>query len=119
MRLRTWLRQAVTASGVDVAAGEEAVGEPDGAELEAAGGERLAALADQQLGRAAADVDEEQPPVEHGHRLEHAEVDQPGLLDAGDHLDVDAGLGWARSMNSSALTASRTALVATARTTAS
>ena len=74
------------------AAGEEAVGEPDGAELEAAGGERLALLADQQLGRAAADVDEQQPAVEHRHGLQHAEVDQPGLLDARDDLDLDAGL---------------------------
>ena len=89
---RTYSRQAVDRASAGVAAREEAVGEPDGAELEAAGGERLALLADEQLGRAAADVDEEQPPVEHRHRLQHAEVDQAGLLGAGDHLDVDAGL---------------------------
>ena len=73
------------------AAGEEAVGEAHRAELEAAGGQHLAALAEQQLGRAAADIDEEDPPVEHRHGLEHAEVDQPRLFDARDHLDADVG----------------------------
>ena len=78
---------------------------------------RLAALADQQLGRTAADVDEQQAAVEHRHRLEHAEVDQPGLLDPRDHLDVRRRPpSRARSMNSRALVASRVALVATART---
>ena len=33
-----------------------------------------------------------EPLVEHRHRLQHAEVDEPGLLDAGDDLDLDAGL---------------------------
>ena len=89
---RTYSRHAAIDVVADVAAGEEAVGEPDGAELEAAGGQRLAPLAEQQLGRAAADVDEEHPLVEHRHRLQHAEVDQPGLLGAGDDLDVDARL---------------------------
>ena len=77
----------------DVAAREEAVRQADRADLEAACRERLAALAEQQLRRSAADVDEEDPPVEDGHRLEHAEVDQAGLLGAGDDLDVDARLG--------------------------
>ena len=80
----------------DLAAREEAVGEADGADLQAARRDRLAALADEQLGRPAADVDEQQPAVEHRDRLEHAEVDQPGLLDAGDDLDVDAGLATRR-----------------------
>ena len=40
-----------------------------------------------------ADVDEQQPLVEHGDRLQHAEVDEAGLLEAGDDLDPDAGLG--------------------------
>ena len=65
----------------------------------------------------------EPPPMSHtsslrsntGHRLEHAEVDEAGLLEPRDHLDVDAGLVRARSMNSARFSASRTALVATAR----
>ena len=32
------------------------------------------------------------PLLEHRHRLQHAEVDQPCLLDAGDHLDLDLRL---------------------------
>ena len=76
----------------DRATGEEAVGRPHRAELEAAGGDDLAALAEQELGRAAADVDEQQPPVEDGDRLEHPELDQASLLDPRDDLDVDPGL---------------------------
>ena len=49
-------------------------------------------LADQDLGAAAADVDQQQAPVEHGDGLQDAEVDEAGLLDAGDDLDLDAGL---------------------------
>ena len=72
--------------------GEEAVGQPDRSQLEAAGGEHLSPLADQDLGRAAADVAQEQPAVEHRHGLQHAEVDEAGLLHAGDDLDLDARL---------------------------
>ena len=71
---------------------EEAVGQPDGTELEAAGGEHLAPLADQDLGRPAADVDEQRPLLEHRHRLEDTEVDQPRLLEPRDHLDLDLRL---------------------------
>ena len=53
--------------------------------------------------------------VEHRHGLEHAEVDEPGLLEAGDDLDLDARLARARSRNSARFSASRTARVATAR----
>ena len=74
----------------DVAAREEAVGQAHGADLEAARGQRLAAFADEQLRRSAADVDEQQPPVEHRHRLQDTEMDQPRLLDPGDHLDAHA-----------------------------
>ena len=73
-----------------------------------------------ELGRAAADVDDEDPLVEDGHRLEHTEVDEAGLLDAGDHLDVHPGFvaGPLRGTRRGS-SASRTALVATAWTSAS
>ena len=78
--------------------------------------EHLALLADEELGAAAADVDEQEPLVEDRHGLEHAEVDEAGLLDAGDDLDVDRRpRRWARWTKSSWFSASRTALVATAR----
>jgi hypothetical protein len=70
--------------------GEVAAAEPDRAQLEAAGSQDLAPGAHDQLGRAAADVAHEHLPVEHRHGLEHAEVDEPRLLEAGDDLDVDA-----------------------------
>ena len=89
---RTYWRHGAIAFGSTRAAGEEAVGQAHGAELEAARGERLAPLADEHLGRAAADVDEQHALVEHRHRLQHAEVDQPRLLGAGDDLDLDARL---------------------------
>ena len=89
---RMYERHSLTDRVVVDAAGEESVGQSHGAELEAARRERLAAFADQHLGRPAADVDEDQPLVERRHRLQHAEMDQPGLLQAGDHLDVDLGL---------------------------
>ena len=76
----------------DLAAREETVGEAHRPDLQAARRERLAALSDQQFGGSAADIDEEQAAVEHWDGLEHAEVDQPGLLDAGDHLDRHARL---------------------------
>ena len=76
--------------------GEEPLGEPDGADLEAAGGQHVAPRPDDELGAAAADVDDEHLLVEDRHRLQHPEVDQPGLLDAGDHLDADVGLGQRR-----------------------
>ena len=58
--------------------------------LVAAGGQDLAPGADHQLGRAAADVAHHHLAVEHGHRLEDAQVDEPGLLEPRDDLDVDA-----------------------------
>ena len=53
--------------------------------------------------------------VEHGHRLQHAQVDEARLLEAGDDLDLDAPSARARSMNTARFSASRTAEVATAR----
>src|SRR5690606_29858912 len=48
---------------------------------------RLAALADDQLGAAAADVDDERRPRSARRMVRYAEVDEPRFLDAGDHLD--------------------------------
>ena len=67
-------------------------GEPDGAELEAERRQRLASLADQHFGAAAADVDEHEAPIEHRHRLQYAELDETGLLHPTDDLHVDPGL---------------------------
>ena len=69
---------------------EVAPGQPDAAELEAAGGQDLALGAHHQLGGPAADVAHHDLAVEHRHRLQHAQVDEPGLLEPGDHLDLDA-----------------------------
>jgi hypothetical protein len=82
---------------VDIAAAqrlvaEEALGEADGAELEAARLEHATGPAENELGAAAADVDQHDLLIEDGHRLQHTQVDEPGLLDPGDHLDLDAGL---------------------------
>ena len=76
------LAAALDVLGLHRAAGEEALGEPDGAEPEAAAGQHVAALAEEQLGGAAADVAEQHPLVEQRERLQHAEVDQAGLLEA-------------------------------------
>ena len=74
------------------AAGKEPFGETDGAQLEAAGPQRLAALAHHELGGAAADVHEHELAVVHGQGLQHPQVDEAGLLHSRDHLDLDAGL---------------------------
>ena len=91
-------RSHLPAAGVNVARlqlarSEEALGEPVRAEFQAARRQRLALQPDEQLGGAATDVAEQQALVEHRHRLEHAEVDQASLLDAGDDLDVHPRLG--------------------------
>ncbi len=82
----------VDRAGVHAVGAEEAPGQADGAQLEAADGQDVAALAHQHLGAAAADVDHQEATVEDGHRLQDAEVDEAGLLDPGDDLDLDAGL---------------------------
>ncbi len=84
-------RQSLSALGSDRAAREEAVGETYGTELEAAGREGFAAFADEHLGRAATDVDEDQPLIERRHGLQHSEVDEPCLFQPGDDLDLDLG----------------------------
>ena len=54
--------------------------------------QHLGAVADDQLGAAAADVDDEDPLVEQRQELDHAEMDQTRLLDARHDVDVDADL---------------------------
>src|SRR5690606_40637991 len=48
---------------------------------------RLVTLADDQLGAAAADVDDERRAGSARRMMRDAEIDQPGLLEPGDHLD--------------------------------
>ncbi len=78
--------------GVHRVASEEAGTHADGAQLQAAGREHLTAFADEELGGSSSDVDEHEAAVEHRHGLQHAEMDEARLLDAGDDLDVDARL---------------------------
>ena len=96
------------APSVTVAAREEAVGEAHGAELEAAGGQRLAALAD------SSSVDPPPTSTSSSRRSNTGTACstprwiRPRFLDPGDHLDVARRPpSGARSMNSWALTASR------------
>ena len=77
--------------GAEALLGEQAVAEiahrqADAADAEGLGLHRHAARADDQLGRASADVDH-QPRVHRGLQPRHALVDQPRFLAAGDHLD--------------------------------
>jgi hypothetical protein len=77
------LRERPTLEGL---VAQEALGEPDRAQLEAARLERLAVLPDHELRAPTTDVDEEVAPVEHRHGLQHPEVDETRLLCAGDDL---------------------------------
>jgi len=79
-------------TGVDPIRLEEAPGEADGPQLEAAHRQGLTSLADEHLGAASADVDEQQPPIEDGDRLQDTELDEAGFLHPGDDLDLDPGL---------------------------
>ena len=72
------------------------------------------ASADEQFGRTAADVDEEQALVERGHGLQHAEVDE-AASSTPEMTSISTPASRAAARNSSALAASRVALVATAR----
>ena len=79
---RTWRRQASSAPGwVSLPSKNRRVSRmaPSFSERD---GQHLAPLADEQLGAAAADVAQQQALVEHRHGLEHAEVDEAGLLHA-------------------------------------
>ena len=73
--------------------GEEPVGQAHRPQLQRTGREGLAALAQEELGAAAADVADEDALVVHREGGEDAEVDEPGLLHPGDDLDLDPGLG--------------------------
>ena len=68
----------------------ETVGEAHDAEREALGQEHAGAVRDDELGRAAADVDQEEGVVRGRELAPDGEVDQPGLLLAGDHVDPHA-----------------------------
>ena len=89
---RTYERHSSTARGVTMPAGKNRSVSRTAPSLKLRAAKRDALLADQHLGRAAADVDQHQPAVEHRHGLQHAEVDEARLLDAGDDLDLDVGL---------------------------
>ena len=116
---RMYERHSLTASDVVGAAGEESIGQTHGTELEAPRRERLAALADQHLGRAAADVDQDQPLLERRHAPAARRGGSAGLPPARRSPRCrpwprgGPGSGTRRSC-----AASRTALVATARTVA-
>ncbi len=70
----------------DLAVGKKAGGIAHAAHVQRFGGQRLEAVADDEFGGAAADVDH-QPPAVAGLGVGHAEIDQAGLLAAGNHLD--------------------------------
>ena len=72
---------------------EEPLGEADGAELEAACVEHPPRTTEHELGAAPSDVDQQHLLVEHRHCLQHAQMNEPCLLHARDHLDLDARLG--------------------------
>ena len=70
----------------EAAVGEEAHRQADAADLERFGQQRHAALAEDHLGGAPADVDHQARRVG-GLQVRHAGVDQPRFLAPGDHLD--------------------------------
>src|SRR5690606_41247967 len=75
----------ISALGRELAVAEEAQRAGDAAHLQALGLQRLVALADDELGAAAADVDDE-PALRRGCQVvRDAEVDQAGLLRSEEH----------------------------------
>ena len=89
---RTWRRHASTAPGwVSFPSKNRRVSRmaPSLSERDASTSPRWP---DEQLGAAAADVAQQQALVVHGHGLQHAEVDEPGLLHPRDDVDVHPGL---------------------------
>src|SRR5690606_26452479 len=84
LHLEPRLREAPAA---EPAVAEELPGEVHAADLETLELPGLVALADDQLRAAAADVDDERRARDARRIVRDAEVDQPRLLDAGDHLD--------------------------------
>ncbi len=71
---------------------EEALGEAQNAELQAFLHLDHAAVGEAELDAAAADVDERRPPLTQVEGVRHREVDEAGLLAAGDQIDVNAEL---------------------------
>src|SRR5258707_842480 len=75
---------------VDLALGKVLEAETQAAHVERFGELRLKPRADDELGRAATDVDHQAPLLRDRQRVRHAEVNQPRFLAARDHLDRKA-----------------------------
>ena len=71
----------------DLAVFKEAQGAGNAADLETLALQCLVALSDDELGTAAANVDDQARVVVHGQSMGHALIDQAGFLAAGNHLD--------------------------------
>ena len=102
------------------AAQVEPLPQADRAEGVDARADRLSPAQQREAGAAAADLDEQGPGALEAGRgrrsVTHRQVDQPALFGLVDDLERDAGARRMRSRKTSPLRASRTALVATART---
>ena len=90
---RTWRRSARTSAGSGGSPGSQARGEPAGAERQRHRGVGLLVDAVGDLQRAAADVQHQQLPGRPAEPAAGGEEGQPGLVLAGEHLQLDAGLG--------------------------
>ena len=80
--------------------GEEAIGEADMAEFERTGQFRVRTLTERKFRRATSDVDHKMSLVGRWYGAECAEMDEAGLLSAGDNAYGDSCLGEAASMKS-------------------
>ena len=108
-------RRSASSSASVGGSGDVALGLADDAGLRRDVEAHLAAVADHELGRAAADVDHERPRAVVGVALaRRAEERQPRLLVAGEDVRLEAEARATSSANSPPLAASRTALVSTA-----
>ncbi len=67
------------------------IGQANDAERQALGQKNARPIGDDELGRAPADVDQEQGVLTRRELAAEGEVNQPGLFLARDHLDLDAG----------------------------
>ena len=114
-RGRSGRRSALRSAGLTGSAVDVLGGHAGRAELAALQQRGLGGVADDELDAAAADVDDEVGLGAQVDRVADAEVDQPGLVAGADDADAQcparAGM---RSRKSPPLSASRTALVATA-----
>ncbi len=75
---------------VDIATGEELPAVRNAADIQRLHQLGGVAVADDEFGRAAADIDDQPIAGAGGRIVRRAQVDQPGLLAAGDHLDRKA-----------------------------